>query len=189
MLYFIHGHQTPADCTLLEDQTVAVVCISDSGGFGPDQSAQKISRAVGKLLAVNGDGIKVIHHSKVNKWLDNNDEGSTSYRRIGKDLKADMVLAIEISGYRLHEGQTMYKGRSGVELKLYDLEDGGEIVWEDTHPDYAYPANRVIHISEVSQARFEQMFVGQLSKKIAQHFYSYERIQDVASEATALHTE
>jgi len=189
MLYFIQGNDNPAECNKLEDQTVAVVCISENGSYGPDNSAQKIARAVGKILAVEVDGIKVIHHSKVNNWLDTNEEGSTNFRKIGKDLEADMVLAIELSGYSLHEGQTMYKGRAGIDLTLYDLADTGDIVWEANDPEYSYPYNSGIHISELSEASFEKKFILEISKIIARRFHPHERVHDVARDVSALHTD
>ncbi len=186
LLYLIQGTTKPAECDKLEDKIVAVVCVSEAGDYGPDDSTQRIARSVGKLLAINVDGIKVIHHGKVNDWLDHNEDGSTNFRRLGKDLEAEMVLAISISDYSLHEGQTLYKGRADVQLELYDLaEAGGEIVWEDTHYGFSFPHNSGLHISSMKQAKFEQLFIRELTVAIARHFHSYEAISDVARDARA----
>jgi hypothetical protein len=63
-------------------------------------------------------------------WLDSHGDDLTDYRDVGRGVKADMVVGIDLLTFNLHEGQTLLKGRAKVGVKVYDMTKGGELVYK-----------------------------------------------------------
>jgi hypothetical protein len=179
-LYLFNGEKVPAEFEGLEGQRVAVVCLSNTAAAGPGSEADVIARLVSSLLAREVEEIDVIHQDEVYDWMDNNNWDQTDYRPIGRGVKADNVVAIEISGFRLYEGSTLFKGRASVTVSVLDMAQDGKVVFRREMPDFAFPTNAGHHTADTTEARFRRMFLREIASYVGRHFYAYDLIETFA---------
>ena len=119
-------------------------------------------------------------------WIDSNDWNQMDYREIGRGVNADMVLGLDLTDLRLHEGQTLYQGRVTLTATVYDMQDNGKVVFRRTIPDFTFPRNGPRHATEMTEARFRSLFVEVLSKHVAKYFCAYDFEEDFAQDARNL---
>src|SRR5262245_4879103 len=113
--------KTPAKFRGLENKRVAVVCLDANSLSGPGGEADAIGRAVNVSLGYNVPNINMVRPAEVADWIDSKNEDVTDYRAVGRGVKADMVVGIDLVSFSIHEGQTLLKGRAKVGVKVYDM--------------------------------------------------------------------
>ncbi|MFO0906637.1 MAG: hypothetical protein U0939_26775 [Pirellulales bacterium] len=187
LIYVIKGNKIPAEFDGLAGKKVAVVCVANNSSYDPSAAASILSQLVEMRLRQNVKNIKVVRQQEVANWIDNNDWDQTDFRDIGKAVNADLVLGIDLDGYRLHEDATMFKGRANVTLTVYDMSQGGDAVFRRTLDNFAFPINGGQHVSETTDTQFQRKFLATLSQDIAKHFYPYEFNDEFARDADMLH--
>jgi len=184
--YFLWGTDVEPDFKDLKDKTVAVVCrplVSlqyRNANVGKDL-AQKISLLLEKNLKKK---IKLVDQRKVAKWTDENTW--EEYSEVGKAMKADMVVGVDLETFSLYQGQTLYQGKANATVRVYDCKKGGKVVYEKTLPQSVYPPNSAVATSERTEPEFRAEFVAVLANQIARHFYSHDAFDDVGQDAAAL---
>ncbi len=184
-VYVVTGANSPAEYTGLKDKRVAVVCRQlVSLQYRDTTVPRDLAARVGSLLATNGKKIEVIDQQQVSEWTDEN--AWDDFTQIGKALEADIVVAIELEDFRLHQGQTLYQGRANVQIKVYDIKDGGKLVFEKTPRPSVYPPNGGIPTSEKQESQFRREYVGILAEEIARLFYEHDSRANFAIDSTAL---
>lgn len=184
-VYVIKGTNVDAEYDGLEGKKVAVVCRQLASLQYRDSTVPRdLAAKIGSLLGANGKKIEVIDQQKVAEWTDEN--AWEEFTQIGKALEADMVVGIELEDFRLHQGQTLYQGRANVQIKVYDMKDGGKLVFEKTPRPSIYPPNTGIPTSEKQESQFRREYVGILADEIGRHFYSHDSRANFAIDSTAL---
>jgi hypothetical protein len=177
------GHVVPPDYEGLVAQRVAVVCVADSSSFGPRPISETIAQQVTQLLAQNVSEIQLIEQQEIEKWTDEHDWNQIDYLEIGHGVAAQKLVAIDLVSFSLHEGQTMYKGRAEVDVKVYDLATQG-IAYQSSPIEVQFPKNAGYHTTDITEREFQNRFVQMLSNQIARRFYSYEFQEDFARDPT-----
>jgi hypothetical protein len=127
----------------------------------------------------------MVRQPEIADWIDNQDADLTDYREVGRGVKADMVVGIDLLSFSVHEGQTLLKGRSKVSVKVFDMKKGGEVVYDAPPKEIAWPESGARHVTE-DEGNFRLTYVAILANKIARDFYPYEMIEDVALDAQNL---
>src|SRR5262245_39996833 len=113
--WLIHGPEMiPAEFDGLKGKRVAVVCLDAKSLNGPGGEADTVAKAVAMLLAKRVPDIHLVRQSEVADWLDSHGDDVTDYRDVGRGVKADIVVGIDLLAFNLHEGQTLLKGRAKV---------------------------------------------------------------------------
>lgn len=187
MLYWIKGgNKIDPEFAGMKGKRVAVVCVSNASAYGPNSFCSLLERRVGQALKEQGDKIEVVPADDIADWIDSNDWNQMDYREIGRGVKADMVLGLDLANLRLHEGQTLYQGRVTLTATVYDMQDGGKVVFRRTIPDFTFPQNGPRHATEMSEARFRSLFVEVLAKHVAKYFCEYQFEEDFAKDAMGL---
>jgi hypothetical protein len=187
LLYMLKGgDRLPAEFDGLQDKRVAVVCVSNASSSGPHAVSGTLERSVALLLTQKGKNIRLVRPDEVANWIDTNDWNQLDYREIGRGVNADMVLAIDLESFSLHEGSTLYRGRASVTVTVYDMREGGKVAFRRSIPEYSFPANGARHSTEMSEARFRSLFIQILAQQIARYFYSYQIQDDFAKDALLL---
>ena len=118
------------------------------------------------------------------KWTDENTW--EEYTEVGKAMKADMVVGIDLESFSLFQGQTLYQGKANATIRVYDCQERGKMVFEKELPQAIYPPNSAVPTSERTEAEFRREFVAVLADQIARHFYAHDPYADVAQDASAL---
>ena len=185
LIYVVKGTDVEPAYTGLEDSTVAVVCVSDASAYGPDMLTTTVARAVAMKMHRTGRDINLIPASKVNDWIDRNGWDESDFIKLGEGVGADKVVAIEIGAYSIHEGSTLYKGRTDLSVTVYDLQSDGIIDFMYGPTEYSFPTNGRPAI-QTSDRQFEAFFLANLTENIAQQFCPYDRVDQVARDAMSL---
>jgi hypothetical protein len=180
--YWSGGNLIPAEYGGLEKQRVAIVCVSDNASYGVGRESEELSRAIGSILKQNVKEIELVRQDEVADWIDKNDWSEVDYREVGKGVKADRIIAIDLAGFRLYEGQSLYRGRASITVTVYDLKDEGKEVFRRAMPEIRFPANGVYHSSETSETAFRRSFIKVISEQVARYFYDYDMIDTYGRE-------
>lgn len=166
----------------LEGKTVAVVCLDAHTLRQPGGEADALARALGKELAANVPNIKLISEAKVADWMDNQRDDVVDFRDVGKGVKADMVVGIDLKSFRIYEpGGTTLRGRSTVEVKVYDLSKPHEPVHTIEEEQITFPEHVEVHVTE-SADNFRKLFIQQMAHRLAKEFYAYDKMLDFNSD-------
>jgi hypothetical protein len=180
------GNTIPARYKGLEGKQVAVVCISGSSSFGPSSAADDIARSVSNRLRTNVSKIKLVSDEAIADWMDRNDWNQVDYRELGEGVNAEMVVAVDLSTFTLHEGKTLFRGRSELSVTVYDIINGGNVVYESSMPEIVYPATTGVHSGEMSEDAFRRYFVEIVAHRVGRHFYAYDATSDFGQDALVL---
>ena len=172
--WLIHGPEMiPAQFEGLKGKRVAVVCLDANSLSGPGGEAETIAKAVALTLGKHVSDIRMVRQTEVADWLDSHGDDLTDYRDVGRGVKADMVVGIDLLAFNLHEGQTLLKGRAKVGVKVYDMTKGGELAYESAPKEIAWPENGARHVTE-NEANFRTNFIFTLAERISNDFYEVE---------------
>lgn len=186
VMFLWKGTDLPAEYDGLKGKKVAVVCQPLVAlQYRNSTAAKDLAREISKLLKQKVSKIQIIEQRKVDEWIDENtwDE----YAQIGKALKADLVVGVDLEDFSIYEGQTLYQGKANVTLKVVDCNDSGTIVFERHMPQVVYPPNHGIATTERQEPQFRREFVVVLADQIARYFYPHDAFQEYAVDAKALH--
>jgi hypothetical protein len=184
-MYLIKGTDVDPDFAGLKGKKVAVVCRPIvTLQYRNSSVARDIAQQVTVLLQQNVPKIKTVDNRKVGKWTDENTW--EEFTEVGKAMKADMVVGIDLEAFSTFQGQTLYQGKANATIHVYDCRDGGKEVFQKILPPSVYPPNTGIPTSERLEAEFRREFVGVLSDQIARYFYAHDRYADMAQDAAAL---
>jgi hypothetical protein len=184
--YLMRGTTVDAEYEGLRGKKVAVVCRPTASlTFGNPTAHQELARQLSTLLRTNVSKIHVIDQQKIAAWTDENDWGE--YPEVGKAMKADMVVGVDLLGFSLYRGQTLFQGQANVNVTVYDCANGGKLVYEKQLPQTLWPPNTGIATSEKPESQFRREFIAVLADQIGRHFYAHDRHADFARDADALH--
>jgi hypothetical protein len=185
MAYWWKGSKIPAKYAGLEEKRVAVVCLDANSLGGPGGEADAIARAVNVALAQNVPKVTMVRQSEIADWIDSQNQEVTDYRDVGRGVKADMVVGIDLMSFNIHEGQTLLRGKANVRVRVYDMKQGGEVVYESPGKEISWPENGARHVTE-NEANFKTYFIHTLAHKIARDYYDYESVEDYSLDAAHL---
>jgi hypothetical protein len=180
--YMLYGNKVPARFEGLEGKRVAVVCLDADSLKGPGSEADAIAKSVSTHLGFHVADVEIVRGSEIADWIDNHDQDVADYRDIGRGVKADMVVGIDLDSFSIHEGQTLLKGRARVGTKVYDMSRNGEVVFENPPRDVNWPESGAHHVTE-NESNFRTIFIHTLAQKIAKDFYAYEKVEDYGLDA------
>ena len=183
-LAYGEGHTIEAEFDGLEGQRVAVVCVVNPSTYGDGSTAAQISDNVSQILQQNVPNIDVVNQDEVSDWLDTNDWDESDFEEIGRGVKADMLVAIDIDSFRLHESTTLYKGRAQVTTTVYDIAKG-KTAFRTTDHEYTFPTTHPVHVTATDAGAFHRKFIYLLSEHIAKNFYDYNLHEDFARDGAA----
>jgi hypothetical protein len=185
-LYLLKGTNVEPDYAGLKGKKVAVVCRPVVGlQYSNPNASRDLAAQVSKLLKDQVSKIKIVDSQKVSKWCDENTW--EEYAEVGKAVKADVVVGIELERLDLYLSQTLYQGKANATVRVYDCKDGGKLVFEKMMPLCQYPPNYSIPTSEVQEPEFRREFIGVLAERIGRNFYAHDPNADMAQDAMALH--
>lgn len=185
LIYVIRGHKVKAPFGGLAEKRVAVVCLTESDAFGHDTLTQSVCKTVSLKLQGGVKKIQVVQPGTIADWLDKNDWNQVDFVKLGQGVKAQRVVAIKIDGYRIHEGSTLYKGRSNVTVTVYDVENSGNVLFEAGPEEYIFPKSGRPAI-QTNDRNFEAMYLAKLTQHIANYFCDHDPLENVADDASMM---
>ena len=182
LMHAVGMDMIPPEYEGFEDQTVAVITISDSSSYTRDQKSSELSTYVGKILAKEIKGIKIIRDDKISHWRDTNGWDSLDFAEIGAGVEADKVVGIELGNFSLRDGPTLYCGTSDVTITVIDVATA-EADFTKSLEEYRYPTMAGQHTSETTESRFRKLYLQTLAEEIGRSFHPYDMSDRVAADS------
>ena len=128
MIHAITGNNRAADYDGLKEKRVAVVCLTD-GGLAADADSAMLTSYIHAGFNSNIKKIDVVRSSEVERWIDSHNHESADYLEIGKGVKADRVVAVEVVNLSVKNGATLFQGKSDIAVTVYDIPGGGKTLY------------------------------------------------------------
>lgn len=180
------GGVVPPEYTGLEGKRVAVICVSGNSSYGIGIESELLARGVASVLKEHVKEIELIRHDEVADWIDQNGWDEVDYRDVGRGVKADKIVAIDLENFRLHEGQTLYSGRANVAVRVLDMTKDGDEVFRRNLPEIKFPANGAYHATETTEAAFRKAFLQTIAEQVGHYFYEYDMAENYGRDPASL---
>jgi hypothetical protein len=186
LMHVAKGNTVPARYTGLKGKRVAVVCVSNSESFGPSFASQALASQIANLIKAEVSDVKVIPPQEIANWIDRNDWDYLNYQAVGRGVNADIVVAIDLESFSLHEGKTLFKGRADVRVVVYDMLQDGQAVFAFDPTQIEFPENSGYHTTDMSEETFRRQFLSILANRVARQFYPYDVQEDFARDTSLI---
>ena len=181
-MYAVGADLQPAECETLEGKRTAVVVVTEGTNYRDDIASRILSREISAILEAEVKGIELVREEEIDDWRDNNDWDQLDFAAIGKGVKAEKVVGIEVSDLKLREGQTLYRGRASVTTTVYDMKTETR-EFRRHLDDFAYPLHAGQYTSETTEPKFRRRFLAVLSRRLARYFHRWDPRETVALDA------
>jgi hypothetical protein len=181
-LYAINPNDIPANFKGLAEKRVVVVCrpvveLQFSDSVVPSE----LTHLVSQRLKQRVKKIDLVDEDEVAEWVDENTWHN--FAEVGKAMKADMVIGIDLEQFQLHQGPTLFQGEAALNVVVIDVKDGGKQIFNQPLSRVRYPPHTPIPASEKSEPEFRRQFISVLAEQIGRNFYAHESRVDFASDA------
>lgn len=182
--YLINGTDEEAEFKELKDKKVAVVCRPlVTLQYRDSNAGRDLAQHVATLLQQQVPKIQLIDQRKIAKWTDENTW--EEYPEVGKALKADMVVGIDLESFSIYQGQTLYQGKADAMIRVFDCRHGRKEVFQKP-TQCVYPPSGGVATSERTEATFRQEFLMVLANQCARLFFAHDPHADIGQDAMAL---
>lgn len=177
MMYWTGGNQVKPKFAGLKKKKVAVICF-DANSAGQAGDADALARAVAQKLQMHGDQITIIKQQQVLDWIDKQPGNVSDYETVGRGVKAEMVVGIDLDSFSTHDSTNLLRGRARVTTKVYDLSKTSDtLVYQSPPVDVNYPESGPRPGTD-NEGQFRAIFLDILARKVSKDFYPYERMED-----------
>jgi hypothetical protein len=183
--FLIKGMETDPEFPGLKGSKTAVVCrpIVELKYSGTN-SASLLARTLGSRLTQKGKKIRVIDQQKIEEWTDEHDW--EEFSEVGKAMKSDFVVGIEMEEFSLYQGQTIYQGRATVHVTVRDMKKDGDVVYEKRLDRIIYPPQGGVATSDKTEEQFRRQFLDVVAERIGRCFYPWDHRDDYAMDSRTL---
>ena len=171
--YLFHPEDVPAEYNELRGKHVVIVCkpiveleFTDAG------TARELADRIGANIRENVRGVKIISQQEVSRWIDEN--AWVDYATLGEAVDADIVVGIDLDHFSLHEGSTLYRGRTTIHMQVHDVKED-LIVFDKRMDDFTFPGDSAIPTADQSEQQFRGLFLRILSSRLSRCFYAYRK--------------
>ncbi len=185
LMNVVRGHSVKAEFAGLKEKRVAVITLTDSSQYSDDASARMLSRRVAEILKREIKDIELVREDEVQQWRDSKGWDAIEFIDIGRGVKADKVVAIEMTNLKLRDGATLYRGRATVTTTVYDVATGAEEFRRHLE-EFTYPETAGQYTSETTETKFRALYLSVLASRLARFFHSYDYSDTVALDATII---
>ncbi len=182
LMHAVGADMVPPEYSDLKEQTVAVITSTDGSQYSQDVVAREMNRMVGAIIAEEVKELTLIRQDQIDQWRDVHGWDTSDFRMIGRGVKADKVILIEVADLTLQEGATLFRGRCDALVKVIDVASG-ETEYSKRLDEYTYPKMAGQDITETTETRFRKLYLSMLSKEIARSFHPYDLTDRIAADS------
>lgn len=184
LIHAVRGNDTPAEYAGLDEKRVAIICSVD-GAVASEAASSVLTSYIGNALAQNLPKATVIGQEEVDKWLEIEGWSNNDALAIGKGVKADQVVRVQVSNFQLREGATLYRGSCDIRVVVYDIKADGRLAFEKQITEHAFPRVGGTPVSDTTEAKFRSVYLHILATKIASLFHPADPTAEYALDAKA----
>jgi hypothetical protein len=131
------------------------------------------------------DDIEVVRQDEISDWMDTNEWDESDFVEVGRGVKADVVLAIDVDSFSVHDSKTLLKGRSRLTTTVYDVKQDGKELFRTTDREHTFPTSHEISTLSADWRTFQRTYIQVLAEHIAKNFYDYNMAEDFAKDGAA----
>ena len=95
------------------------------------------------------------------------------------------MVGVELLSYSIHQGQTIYQGKSTYQVQVYNVEDD-KVEFEEGPVESVYPPNIGVSNFERTEREFRKEYLASLSDDIGCLFYTHDKHRGVTADSVAL---
>lgn len=184
LMHVVSGPQVPAEFKGLDGKKIAVVA-NDESGICQTETTIRLAGNLKGILAGKLRKSSFISQEEVDRWLHDESSREQDFAAIGKGVKADYLIAVEMLDLKLKDGQTLYRGRSNIMVTVWDV-GATKIAFRKILPEHSYPVMAGQAATETDDEKFRRAYLLNVASKIGRYFYAHEFGEDVATDATIL---
>ncbi|QDU87031.1 hypothetical protein Pla175_03850 [Pirellulimonas nuda] len=178
------GNVVPAKCNELEGQRVVVFCPPPpSSEFRHAGASRQLAQRLSSKLAKDVPKIDVVDPKEVDNWVDEN--GPDKYKELGKAVKANRLVRVEMDHFDLYNGPTLYQGAAEITVYVYDIDNGGKLLWDERLGEFKFPTHSGTPVQDKSVSQFQNQFIEILASELGRYFYKHDPHANFALDATA----
>ncbi len=180
-------NRIPAKCKLAcKDKEVAVAVVANFGYFETrpelmsfdSELSERLIQKIRKRCADNKEKIKFVPLARVKSVLSQDTGDSLSRQEIGKKLKADYVINLEITEVKLFEKGSfnqLFRGNTEINVTVIDVDKPrGEGTMLQEIYRCEYPGSKgPIDVSGSSIPQFRTMFLDKIARDLSRFFTAY----------------
>jgi len=185
LMHVMSGPQVPAEFKGLDGKRVAILSNNESG-ICRDESTIRLAGNLKGILAGKLPKATFVRQDEIDSWLDGKSSRDQDFVAIGEAVKADYLISVEMLDLKLKDGQTLFRGRSNLTVRVWDVKSS-KIAFQKSLPEYTYPIMAGQATTETDEPKFRRVYLMNVADKIGRYFYAHEFGEDVAMDATILH--
>ncbi len=184
LMHVVNGPQVPAEFKGLDGKKIAVIA-NDESGICSDEVTIRIAGSLRGILLGKLKKATLVTQEEIETWLHGKSSREKDFVEIGKGVKADYLIDVELLNMKLKDGQTLYRGRADITVTVWDV-NASKIAYRKTLPEYTYPVMAGQATTETDEDKFRRVYLMNVADKIGRYFYAHEFGEDVAIDATIL---
>lgn len=184
LIHAVTGNNRPAEFDGLKEKRVAVVVATDNG-MATDATSAMLTSYIHASFNNHIKKIDVVRQSEVERWVDSHSNSDSDYLEVGKGVKADRLVAIEVLNMKLKDGATLYRGQSDITVTVYDVKEDGKILYRKQIPEFTFPQMGGPTITDISEAKFRGRYLAIVARTVSGLFHEVDATADFALDATA----
>lgn len=180
-------NRVPAKCKLAaKDKEVTVAVMANFASI-PGQLeimpadmelAELVTQHLRKRVTENKEKVAFVSTTKVKSVLNQNAGNTLSVQQIGKKLKADYVINLEINSMSLYErgsSNLLFRGNTEIAVTAIDVHkpSGEGTVYQEIYRR-EYPRIRPYDVSEMSALGFRTRFLNRIAQDLSRNFTAYQ---------------
>jgi hypothetical protein len=152
--------------------------------------SERLAAILRDRYALNKEKVKIVPNAQVRNYQNKMIGNTWSPAEIGRQVKADKVIALEINSLSLYEkstqhAQQLFRGNTEIAVKVYDLDKpaGEQVVFEDFYKR-VFPRENPID-GGVSSIQFRATFITRAAREMSKWFAAYpsdERMHDMETD-------
>ncbi len=173
LMHMVGADMVPAQYEDLSDCRLAIVTMSQSSIYKPDDAAITLSKRVGAILTQKVDDVRLVRQNEIQQYRDRVGLEDNDYVALGNAVEAEKVLLLELDNLKLREGKSMFKGSADVTVSVIDVATGDELFRREVE-EYTFPRTAGQHVTETNENRFQKLYLTMLSQEIARTFHPYD---------------
>lgn len=163
-----------------KESKIVVICRSSLNLFGDENPSGDLSRCITYLMKdkLSKKKFEWIPYEEVEESFDDESLMLESFSKMGKKVKADYVIGVDMDDFNIHLSSQFYQGRSKLNVKLIQVETG-EIIAQNSMPQFIYPPTPIIN-TDIHSSEFQKKFIGKLANEVGCLFYPHDPHGNIA---------
>lgn len=183
LLYAIRGNDMPAEYADLNEKRVALIC-STSGAVASEAVNSMLCSNISSALSRNLKKADIVRQEEVDRWIERDGWADGDPTRLAKGVKADQLVSVAIDNLKLRDGATLFRGQCDIRVTVYDIKNGGKIVFQKEIPEHSFPKEGGTPVTDTTEAKFRSAYLQLVGYRVSSLFHPVDPTLDVALDAT-----